>query len=233
MNMGRETSVGSGGQQPLLFWPIVVAYVAFQLASDVTAGKIIGIGVTSVSVTVLFFPFTYIISDVLTEVYGYERARRALWLVLGASIVAGVLYQIVAALPPAAGFPNNDAYVTVLTQVPRVLLFGWIAVFVGDISNNFIMSRLKVITEGRFLWLRTISSTIVGEGLNTAIFYLGALSGVLPQDVLIQAILWGWGIKVAVEVIFTPITYWVVNALKRAEGIDTYDYRVNYNPIKF
>lgn len=216
-----------------LFWPVVATYITFQLVSDISAGKIIGVGPATVSATVIFFPFTYIIADILTEVYGYERARRALWFVLGASILAGCLYQLVAALPPGSGFPNNDAYVTVLTQIPRVLLFGWIAVFCGDIANNFILSRLKVITRGRFLWLRTISSTIVGEGLNTSIFYFGALSGILPHDILLTAIFWGWGAKVAVEVLFTPFTYLIVGWLKRVEGVDVYDHGANYNPLKF
>lgn len=214
------------------FWPVVVAYVTFQLISDVTAGKIIGLGPAVVSVTVLYFPFTYLISDVLTEVYGYERARRALWTVMASSIIAGLIYQLVVILPPGPGFEANEAYQTVFGIVPRVLIAGWIAVFTGDIVNNFIMSRLKILTNGKHLWLRTISSTIAGQGVNTAIFYVGALWGILPTDILLQAILWGWLIKTAVEVLATPITYVVVAKLKRSEGFDAYDRQADYNPFK-
>lgn len=214
------------------FWPVVIGYVAFQLISDVTAGKIIALGPAVVSVTVLYFPFTYLISDILTEVYGFERARRALWMVMAASVTAGLIYQLVVALPPGPGFTANDAYTAVFSQVPRILIAGWAAVFVGDIANNFVMSRLKVWTKGRVLWFRTITSTIIGQGLNTAVFYVGALWGVLPTDILLQAVLWGWGIKTAVEVLFTPLTYFVVGRLKRAEGFDAYDYKADYNPLK-
>lgn len=214
------------------FWPVVIAYITFQLISDVTAGKVISLGPAVVSVTVLYFPFTYLISDVLTEVYGYERARRALWTVMASSIVAGLIYQLVVILPPGPGFEANEAYRTVFGVVPRVLIAGWIAVFCGDIVNNFIMSRMKILTEGRHLWLRTITSTIGGQGINTAIFYVGALWGVLPTDILLQAILWGWLIKTGVEVIATPLTYLVVGYLKRAEGFDAYDRKADYNPFK-
>jgi uncharacterized integral membrane protein (TIGR00697 family) len=215
-----------------LFWPLIVVYITFQLVSDVTAGKVIGIGPAVVSVTVIYFPITYLISDILTEVYGYERARRALWLVLVSSITAGLIYQLVVALPPSPGFDGNDAYTRVFGQVPRILAAGWAAVFVGDIANNYVLSRLKVITRGRWLWLRTISSTIVGQGLNTTIFYIGALWGVLPADILMSAILWGWWLKVAVEVLLTPLTYAAIAFVKKREGLDVYDHDADYNPLK-
>jgi uncharacterized integral membrane protein (TIGR00697 family) len=215
-----------------LYWFFVIAYVTFQLISDVTAGKIIGLGPAVVSVSVLYFPVTYIISDVLTEVYGYERARRALWSVLLASITAGLIYQLVVSLPPGPGFTNNDAFSAVLGGVPRILLAGWIAVFVGDIANNFIMSRLKILTRGKALWLRAVASTLFGQSINTTIFYVGALYGVLPSNILVQAIVWGSLIKIAVEVLFLPLTYFVVARLKRHEGIDVYDQGADYNPFK-
>jgi queuosine precursor transporter len=214
------------------YWPVVVWYVAFQLISDVTAGKVISLGPAVVSVTALYFPVTYLISDILTEVYGFERARRALWTVMATSVVAGLIYQVVVAFPPGPGFQLNAEYAAVLGAVPRILIAGWLAVFAGDIANNFVMSRLKVWTKGRMLWFRTISSTIIGQGLNTTVFYIGALWGILPDDVLVQAILWGWAIKVAVEVALTPVTYFVIGRLKRAEGFDAYDYSANYNPLK-
>lgn len=214
------------------YWFVVIAYIVFQLVSDVTAGKVISLGPAVVSVTVLYFPITYIISDVLTEVYGFSQARRALWIVMAGSVAAGLIYQLVVILPPGPGFTSNDAYVTVFGQVPRILVGGWIAVIVGDLANNYLLSRIKVWTAGKYLWLRTISSTFVGQGLNTGLFYIIALGGVLPNNILISAIFWGWAIKVAVEVVLTPLTYLVVGWLKRAEGIDTFDYSEKYKVFR-
>lgn len=210
---------------------ITVAYVAFQLISDVTAGKLITLGIFTVSATVLYFPFTYILSDILTEVYGYAVARNVIWQVLVASVVAGLLYQVVVWLPSAPGFDGADAYAQVLGSVPRILIGGWIAVFVGSIANDFVLAKMKVWTSGRYLWARTIGSTIVGEGANTALFYTIALAGIIPTSLLFSSILSGWLIKVVVEVVMTPITYRVIAALKQAEGVDHYDHKTNFNPF--
>lgn len=210
---------------------ITVLYVTMQLVSDVTAGKIISFFGFSVSVTVIYFPVTYIFADVLTEVYGYARARSVLWTVMVCSILAGLTYQLAIALPPAEGFQGDDAYTRVLGIVPRVLLGGWIAVFSGEISNNFVLAKLKVILRGRYLWVRTIGSTIVGQLVNTTAFYLLALYGVIPPDVLVEAIIVGWVLKTTVEAIFTPLTYLVVGWLKRAEREDFFDKDTNFNPL--
>ncbi|MCH8824802.1 MAG: queuosine precursor transporter [Planctomycetes bacterium] len=206
--------------------------VTFQLISDATAGKIISLFGVGVSVTVLYFPFVYIISDVVTEVYGYAAARRILWYTLAASITAGLMYQLAVAVPPAPFFEGQEAYSTVFGIVPRVLLGGWLAVFVGDISNNFVLAKLKVHMGGSKLWVRTIGSTLVGQFLNTAVFYVVALSGILPTEILLQAIVAGWLIKVAVEALFTPVTYWVVAKVKKIEGVDHYDRKTNFNPFR-
>jgi queuosine precursor transporter len=205
--------------------------ITFQLISDVTAGKLISVFGYPVSITVLYFPITYIISDVLTEVYGYAKARKVLWTTLLCSVIAGVVYQVVASWTPASVFPDNAAYVKVFQSVPRILFGGWLAVFSGDIANNFTLAKLKVLTEGKFLWLRTISSTVVGQFVNTAVFYIIALGGVLPSNVLIQAVLAGWILKTLVEVVFTPITYAVVSWLKKVEHEDFYDRDTNFNPF--
>jgi uncharacterized integral membrane protein (TIGR00697 family) len=221
------------GEKTKFFWSIVCTYITFQLISDICAGKLIDLWGFPVSVTVLFFPITYIFADILTEVYGYALARRALWIVLFSSITAGFCYQIAALWPPSSQFSSNDAYRAVLLQVPRTLIGGWLAVFAGEISNNFVLAKLKVATSGKYLWLRTISSTIVGQLVNTAIFYVVALGGILPTTVLIQAILVGWVAKTLVEVVFTPFTYFVVTQLKRIEGIDFYDRTTDFNPFSF
>ncbi len=209
----------------------LVLNITFQLISDATAAKIILLFGFGVSMTVLYFPFTYIISDIITEVYGYAQARKILWYTLLASVLAGIVYQIAAFFPPAPFFQNNEAYKTVFGIIPRVLVGGWIAVFAGDISNNYILAKLKVITKGRFLWLRTITSTVVGQLSNTAVFYIVALGGVLPNSALIESIIAGWTIKTLVEAILTPLTYAVVNKVKKVEGVDYYDRETNFNPF--
>lgn len=158
---------------------ITSLYIASQLISDVTAGKIVQLGIFTVSVTVLYFPITYIFSDILTEVYGYAKARSVVWQALLASILAGVIYQLVVILPPAMGFDANDAYTRVLGSVPRILIGGWIAVWVGGIINDYILAKMKIWTKGKYLWTRTIVSTIFGEGVNTFLFYTIALPGSL------------------------------------------------------
>jgi uncharacterized integral membrane protein (TIGR00697 family) len=210
---------------------LTVAYVTFQLVSDVTAGKIIQFWIFQVSVTVLYFPITYIFADVLTEVYGYGRSRSVIWKVFFASVVAGFVYAVVAKIPPAPGFQGNEAYVRVLGSVPRILLGGWIAVWAGGILNDFVLAKMKIATGGKHLWTRTIGSTIVGEFANTSLFYTIALYGVLPTSLLVSSILSGWFLKSLLETVLTPWTYWVVNNLKRIENEDYFDRATNFNPL--
>lgn len=209
----------------------VVLNITFQLIADATASKIIMVAGFGVSVTVLYFPFTYIISDILTEVYGYGVARRVLWYTVLASVIAGVVYQIAVAIPPAPFFTGQEAYSAVFGAVPRVLLGGWIAVIAGDFTNNYVLARMKVRFEGRKLWLRTVTSTLAGQLVNTAAFYVIALGGVLPTAVLGESIVAGWVLKTAVEVVMTPVTYAVVSRLKAVEGVDHYDRDTNFNPF--
>ena len=210
---------------------LIVLNITFQLISDATAAKIILLFGFGVSVTVLYFPFTYIISDLLTEVYGYAQARRVLYYTILSSVIAGIVYQLVISVPPAPFFKGQHAYQLVFGVVPRVLVGGWIAVFGGEISNNYVLARLKVATNGKYLWLRTISSAVVGQFVNTALFYVISLYGLLPGFDLVRGILGGWIAKTVVEVFMTPITYVIVKALKKAEGIDFYDRNTDFNPF--
>lgn len=210
---------------------ITILYIVFQLISDVTAGKIVQLGIFTVSATVLYFPITYIFSDILTEVYGYAKARNVVWQALLASVIAGLIYQLVVWLPPAVGFDANDAFTRVLGSVPRILLGGWIAVWVGGILNDYVMAKMKIWTKGKYLWIRTIGSTIIGEGANTFLFYTIALYSVLPNNLLISSILSGWFLKTLVEIIFTPVTYYIVAKLKKSENEDYYDTDTDFNPL--
>lgn len=210
----------------------LVLNIAFQLISDITAAKIILIFGFGVSVTVLYFPFTYIISDIITEVYGYAKSRQILWFTLLASVIAGIFYQLVIMIPSAPFFLHNDAYETVFSIVPRVLIGGWLAVFCGEISNNYILAKLKIFTNGKLLWFRTISSTIIGQFINTVVFYIIALWDIIPMNMLIEGILAGWVIKTCIEILLTPLTYIIINKVKRMEGVDKYDTKTNFNPFK-
>ncbi len=210
---------------------LTTLYVTFQLVSDITAGKIVQLGIFTVSVTALYFPFTFIFGDVLTEVYGYARARSVVWKVLLASVLAGIIYQLVILLPPAQGFGANAAYATVLGSVPRILLGGWLAVWAGGMLNDYVMAKMKVATKGKYLWARTIGSTIASEFVNSILFYAIALYAILPNGLLISSILSAWFLKVIVEVVLTPVTYVVVAKLKKEEQEDYYDTDTNFNPL--
>ena len=176
---------------------------------------------------------TYLFGDILTEVYGYAIARSVLWKVMFASVSAGIVYQLAVYLPPAPGFDpaSNAAYSRVLGSVPRILAGGWLAVFSGEIANNYTLAKMKILTSGRFLWTRTVGSTVVGQLINTTVFYVIGLYGVIPTEILLESILVGWVIKSLVEILATPLTYLVVGFLKREENEDYYDINTDFNPF--
>lgn len=209
----------------------VLLGVAMMIFANTTAGKITELWIFTFSVTVFYFPFTFIIGDVLTEVYGYEQARRATWILIAAQILTAIIYSFAVAMPPATGFQGNEAYKIVLGQAPRIVLVGVVSVFAGQLVNDFTLAKMKIFTKGKYLWSRTIGSTITGEFVNTIIFYSIALYDVIPKGILVQTILSGWFLKVMVEVVMTPVTYYVVNKLKRAENEDYFDKNTNFNPL--
>jgi queuosine precursor transporter len=198
---------------------------------NVMAGKIVEIGIFTLSAASLCIPLTYIAGDLLTEVYGYKQSRRAAWILIFTSILTTILFQLAVVLPPAPGFKGNDAYIFVLSQVPRLVVAGWIALFIGQLINDFVLAKMKIAMKGRYLWMRTIGSTMVGQAADTSLFYLIALYNVIPNDLLIQSILSGWFLKVVIEVAMTPVTYVVVNKLKNIEKEDYYDRHTNFNPL--
>jgi uncharacterized integral membrane protein (TIGR00697 family) len=173
----------------------------------------------TVSISVLYFPITYIFADILTEVYGFKNANKVLLQVLFCSVLSGLVYQLAVFIPSVQGYTIDTSFQNVLGTVPRVLIGGWLAVWSGGICNNYIMSLLKNITRSKFLWLRTISSTIAGEFINTLVFFIIGLAGIIPESILIQSIIWSWIFKVCLEVIMTPITYKIIGFLKKIENI--------------
>jgi uncharacterized integral membrane protein (TIGR00697 family) len=182
---------------------------------------------------VLFFPISYIFGDILTEVYGYARARRVIWAGFAGLLFASLMAYVVVALPPAPFWENQKAYETAFGTTWRIALASMFAYFCGEFANSFVLAKMKILTAGRWLWTRTIGSTIVGEAVDSLLFYPLAFynSGLIPNERLPAIMLAQFGLKVAVEVVFTPITYKIVGALKRAENEDYYDRGTNFTPF--
>ncbi len=182
---------------------------------------------------VLFFPVSYIIGDVLTEVYGYARARRVIWTGFAALLFMAFMAWVVVKLPPAAGWPGQPAYEFVFGNSWRIVLASMIAFWVGEFANSFVLAKMKLWTQGRFLWMRTIGSTVIGQGLDSLIFYPLAFWGLAgwPPEQLWQVVLSQWIIKTAWEAALTPVTYAAVGWLKRKEGVDVYDTTTDFSPF--
>src|SRR5512145_3163834 len=183
---------------------------------------------------VIFFPLSYIFGDILTEVYGYSRARRVIWAGFGALVFAAVMAAVVVALPPASFWEHQKAYEVAFGNAWRVVAASMFAYFCGEFVNSFVLAKMKIWTNGRWLWTRTIGSTVAGEAVDSALFYPLAFyaSGLMPNDLVFKLMIGQFIGKVAVEVLFTPITYAIVGFLKRAEQEDYYDRDTDFNPFK-
>lgn len=212
---------------------IMALFVAVLLISNLASTKILTLGLFTFDGGTLLFPLSYIFGDILTEVYGYQRARKVIWTGFGAALLMSLVLWIVQILPPAADWPNQQAYESLLGFVPRIVMASLIAYFAGAFSNAFLLSKLKIRTNGKYLWIRTIGSTIIGEGIDTVIFCIVAFYGLFPNEVLIAIIISNYLFKTGVEVIFTPVTYAIVRFLKKKEEIDTYDRGISYNPFRY
>jgi queuosine precursor transporter len=217
------------------FWFVVVAsvFVTCLITANIIAVKLMLLFGFLVPAGIIVFPLSYLFGDVLTEVYGYPAARRVIWLGFTCNLLA-VIAIFLGGLAPAAPFwKDQAAYETILGFAPRLLLASFVAYLVGEFTNSFVLAKLKIATQGRWLWTRTIGSTLVGEGLDTVIFISIAFWGVIPAQLMLTAILTQWSFKVVYEVVATPFTYLVVGFLKRQENLDTYDYHTNFSPILF
>jgi uncharacterized integral membrane protein (TIGR00697 family) len=212
---------------------VMVSFVAVLLCSSlIGVGKVCQIAGYSVGAGVFFFPISYIFGDILTEVYGYARSRRVIWAGFAALGFASVMSWAVIALPPAPDWPHQAAYVLVYGQTPRIVLASLSAFWAGDFINSYILAKLKLKTAGRFLWLRTIGSTIVGQGIDSLIFYPLAFLGDWPASLVLAVMTSNFLVKVGIEAVMTPVTYQIVGFLKRAEQEDYYDRGTDFNPFK-
>nr|WP_295658936.1 queuosine precursor transporter [Polymorphobacter sp.] len=189
------------------------------------------VGVVHFGAGILFFPLSYVLGDILAEVYGFARARRCVWAGFGASLFAAGMSWVVVALPPATDWSGQAALATVFGQVPRIFLASITAFWAGEIVNAAVLSRMKVLTGGRWLWTRTIGSTVAGQGVDSLIFYPLAFLGVWETSLVIEVLVTNYLLKVGWEVILTPVTYRVVALFKAAEGIDVFDRGTNFTPF--
>ena len=208
-----------------------MAFVACLLVSNIAAQKLFAFGSFTFTAGVLIFPLSYVFGDVLTEVYGYAKSRRVIWTGFACNLFLIAVLAVAVELPPARGWPLQEQFATVLGFVPRIVAASMLAYLIGEFANSFILAKMKIQTEGRHLWMRTIGSTVVGEGVDTIVFVTVAFAGVFPVDLLIRTAISGYLFKVAYEVAITPITYVFVTWLKRAEGVDHYDRDTNFNPF--
>lgn len=210
---------------------ISAIFVTCLITANIMIVKQVSFWEITLPAAVIIFPISYIFGDVLTEVYGYRIARRVIWLGFFCNLVAVVAFWIGGLLPSAPVFDAQSAYERILGSTPRYLLASFLAYLVGEFANSFILAKMKIMTRGRWLFTRTIGSTIVGQGLDSLVVLSIASMGEPWNAVLFSVIMWHWLAKVTYEVVATPFTYRIVNYLKRKEGIDTYDYKVDFNPL--
>lgn len=212
---------------------ITALFVTVLIISNIASTKILVLGSFTFDGGTIIFPLAYIFGDILTEVYGYKRSRRVIWTGFGCLALMALTLAIVDALPPDPTWGLQESFHAILGQTPRIVIGSLLAYCAGEFVNSYILAKLKVRTQGRWLWARTISSTLVGEGVDTVVFILVAFLGVLPNDLLWTIFISNYIFKVGVEVIFTPATYQLVNLLKRAENEDYFDRDTNFNPLAF
>ncbi len=214
------------------FFDLIMAlFVAVLLISNIASTKIVEMGPLTFDGGTLLFPISYIFGDILTEVYGYGRSRRVIWMGFFSAILMVITLTVVGWLPSAEGWEGQEAYQTILGMTPRIVLASLVAYWAGEFSNSYTLARMKVLTKGRWLWMRTIGSTVVGEGVDTLLFVMIAFWGVLPGELLLSVVLSNYVFKTGLEALMTPVTYQVVSFLKKAETEDYYDIDTDFNPF--
>jgi queuosine precursor transporter len=208
---------------------LTTLFITCLITANTVAVKLVDLGYAVLPAAIIIFPFSYIFGDVLTEVYGYGWARRVIWLGFLCNLVFVFFVWVGQLLPAASFWQGQQAYVTILGYTPRILLASFAGYLAGEFSNSLVLSKLKVLTRGRWLWTRTIGSTIVGEGLDSVLFITIAFLG--SPAFAPTIILYHWLTKVAIEIVATPATYLAVGWLKKTESVDVYDYSVSLNPF--
>jgi uncharacterized integral membrane protein (TIGR00697 family) len=214
------------------YFVVAILFVAFLMISNTVASKIVILFGFVLPGSVILFPFTYIFGDILTEIYGYHGSRPIIWAGFGASLLMALCYSFVQALPPAPFWEHQAAFESVLGQTPRIVVASLLAYICGEFANSFTLSKLKVLTKGKYLWTRTVGSTVTGQGVDTIIFILIAFAGAFAGKELLALVVSTYIAKVLVEILMTPATYKIVSYLKKKEGLDTFDTNISYNPFR-
>ena len=212
---------------------IVAIFITCLITANIAAVKLVEIFGLLLPAGTIIFPISYIFGDVLTEVYGFRQARRVIWIGFFCNFIVVVFLWIGQILPPASFWDGQKAYERILGYTPRLLIASFLAYLVGEFANSFVLAKMKIATKGRWLWSRTVGSTVVGEGLDSFVFVTLAFIGTIPMAALLLAILTQWFVKSVYEAAVTPLTYIVVNFLKRKEGLDIFDYDTEFNPFLF
>ncbi|MDD3301929.1 MAG: queuosine precursor transporter [Candidatus Gracilibacteria bacterium] len=211
---------------------ITIFFVTILLVSNIVSTKLVDLGIFIFDAGTLLFPLSYIFSDVLTEVYGYKETRKVIWMGFVSTILLSAIIIIVGILPGASERTYQADYNNILGLTPRIVTASLIAYLFGEFSNSYIMAKVKIKMQGKMLWVRTIGSTIIGEFFDTIIFVLIAFAGIYDNELIKNIIISNYVFKVGVEILFTPITYIIINKLKKSEQEDYYDNKTNFNPIK-
>ena len=230
--MLQEHRIVTNKQRYSLWFVISVAiFITCLITANITAVKLVNVFGFVFPAGIVIFPISYIFGDILTEVYGYRQARRVIWLGFLCNLLVVVAIWIGQVLPPASIWNAQAAYERILGYAPRLLLASFLAYLIGEFANSFVMAKMKIATRGRWLWTRTIGSTLVGEGLDSLVFMTIAFVGEIPMTVLALAIITQWLAKSTYEAAATPLTYAAVGFLKQREGIDVYDYDTRFTPL--
>ncbi|MBW2028141.1 MAG: queuosine precursor transporter [Deltaproteobacteria bacterium] len=232
-NQPEPERKGPGAPFSRRFVLLVALFVTCLITSNITAVKVIRIWGVVLPAAIFIFPFSYILGDVLTEVYGYRIARQVIWLGFLCNLIAVLGIWIGQIVPPAPFWDGQAAYERILGYTPRILAASFLAYLMGEFANAYVLAKMKVATKGRWLWSRTIGSTLVGQGLDSALFIGIAFWGEMPQRALLLAIVAQWLSKSVYEAAATPLTYAIVNYLKRRDGVDVFDYETHFHPLRF
>lgn len=229
--MSRQDAIDRRERYSLSFVAVVALFITSLITANIIAVKLVGFLGLVLPAAVIIFPISYICGDVLTEVYGYGMTRRVIWLGFFCNLLTVVAIYVGDLLPAAPFWEGQEAYETILGYTPRLLAASFLAYLVGEFANSFVLAKMKVATNGRWLWSRTIGSTLVGQGIDSLVFIVLAFVGTIPASAMLAAIVTQWLVKSLYEALATPLTYLVVNRLKHTEGLDVYDRNTRFNPL--
>ncbi|HXE12197.1 MAG TPA: queuosine precursor transporter [Bryobacteraceae bacterium] len=227
----RRHSIFAASPQYKYMDSLVTVFVVILVISNVMGQKICAFGPLRVSGAQVLFPITYIFGDIFTEVYGYAASRKAIWFGFFASVLLSLMSIFCVLLPAAPEWPNQKAFATVFYTVPRLVVASLLAYWCGEFANSYTLAKMKLITEGKHLWMRTIGSTVVGQAVDSTIVMFVGFYGVVPVSTIVRLIISGYLAKVIYEAVMTPLTYLVVDFLKRKENVDHFDYKTDFNPF--